>query len=616
MRREFLKVALLAAAAVALASEAAHAKLNLPVIDNYGTAGDAELWKSVGKGDIPASLVQRATMANPSKAMQAPYDKVFLQNDRFVVCYGECAAAQPVSISRDQAKDDYVVNSTATAGLLARPSSLAALKTANVYYWVNRLMDELQSVNFRPARRIVVRVDRDVVDPSGGTAMTNNAFFNPKDWTLSFLPVRAKRGLMATQVTLTSPALDPSVAMHETMHSVFEQAIGPILNREIGGLHEAFADYFALDVLNDHRLGVVFAAGTPVRRADVILKYKTGMPSHDLGNVVAAALWKIRGQIADRVKSRSLAFRTIETLARSPYIGAGDVARIHLALAKQMQLSASVVGEIEKTWAETGLTPSPIDAHRVTAPTQFTPAPRIAVTVSSNVPDSVMAQWGLPKENMSRLSIFGTAAADDIPGTMWLHTGVEQKDQPVRSIRILLNSRTASILAAFDRAGRLIEPADQAPFNDLKTLSEGLPDVVKWLSGTHQPMVDLMNGQGEMAKMLKAQDLKVEPMSIQINGRPVPALRHSFNVRPQFWARALLTMLDRDMAQQLSSIDAIAIYSADLTQMPNLQAFPKVAEGRHLVGISIRTASGVVQTSILSGFEMPNQTVGAWNLMR
>lgn len=606
MKKDIVKVALLATGAILLVSEMAPANTKMTIVGRYGNASVKDAWKDLKDGQIPASLLQSVVIPNPTKALQAPYNNVLLQNERFVVCYTECNTNQPIAATKTSATD-MAIAFDAEASFFTRATNEASLKTTTVYYWVNRLMDEMATVGFKPLKRLLVRVDRDVQNPSTGADFTNNAFFNDRDWTLSFLPVKKGGMLSSSKLKLTSPSLDPSVGMHETMHSVFQQAIGPILNKEVYGLHEAFADYFALDILNDSRLGTIFASGEALRKNDVVLKYEKNMEAHALGNVVSSALWKIRGQIGDRQLAKAIAFKTIQVLGRSVYIAAGDVAKIHQDVARDAGVAGNVLSQIAATWAETGLVSSLTDVSRLLVPTTFSTTGFFSLTTSVQASDSVMAQWGLPKQDMARVSYLGNTKVDE--DRSWLSVEVERQGKPRQSIRALYAKSTGSIIGAFDANGQIIEANSGEAFLALKAMSENIAEADKWKANSYKAMIDIMNGEGQGASVLKASNLTQELMTININGKPTAVIRYTCTVKPALWASILLNVLDRDMAKAASALEGLAFYTVDAAKFPTLQT-ALVKPGRRLVGASMRLSTGVVTTSMLSGFDTVNQTLG------
>lgn len=585
----------LAAAGILAGTSIAQAKTELAVVTKYSAAANAS-WTLLPEGYVPSELVSVVKIDNPSKAYQAPYKGIFFQNDRVVVCYLECNADQPIEVSK-RTDGSLAVPYNGSLISFSRDKNNSILKVATVYYWLNKLMDDLAPLGFKPSKRLIVRIDREVSMPASGAKFENNAYFLDKDWSLTFLPAHLKFVLkvLSGGKKLSSPALDPSVAMHETMHSVFQQLIGSIINQEIMGLHEAFADYFALDILNDHRLGLIFSSGSPLRVNDRIAKpYKVGMEAHELGNVVASALWKIRGVIGSAALAKKIVYATILELGRSPYISAGDVRRVHIAKAREAGLTDAKMQQIAAVWEETQLVPSSVDTSSLRVPEPSAGAGGYTVTVSQQIPDAVTKQWAIVSEGAARLSVRGSSREAGSLEGFWREIEIELPSHDKQNIRLLISDSTRSILAAYAADGRLIGPHDPA-FPALKAAGEKLSAIQSWEMG-HADMIGLAQEQSN--PFMKAENIQVQASTLTINGKKVAVQRVTFDVKPRLLGN-VLGSLDGSLNEAFRSLDAVALYTVDASQFPTL-ATPEVSPGRRLVGVSKRTVTGMVDNSFLT----------------
>lgn len=569
----------------------ARASTNLTVVAHYSDAAGPNTWKT-GGGLVPDRLLGTVTVVDPSRANQAPYPNVFLQNELFVVCYDECEKPQP-SFADASTKD-------------ARER---ALKISTVYYWVNRLMESMATVGFRPEHRLIVRVDRNVESPTTGIAMDNNAFFNEKDWSLSFLPVGGLLSQVVTGFLFSSPAVDPSVAMHETMHSVFQQVIGPILNPEVYGLHEAFADYFALDLLNDHRLGMVFASGKILRENDQVLKYREGLEVHRLGNVVSSALWKIRGVVGDPAVARRVAFATIRKLGADPYVSAGDVARLHQAAAKEACLGDGLLGQIASVWSETGLEPLAA-ATEPAIPADLIPGGAFSLVLVTRTSPELAKQWGFPATKVDRV---GTTASKGDDTLEWQAIAVGEGDQAER-LTVLAVPKKKSVLAVYGEDRRLVSPS--GPGREvLRDLSTDLAEIQKWRTGEYDELAELLNGTGDLAKLRKADDIRTEKITLRLNGRDTDVLRITYRVKENFLARFGSSFMGADYLKGVRSIDSVALDTVSSAEFPRLRTI-EVRPGRRLVGVTVRNTTGLVTSSNLTQVDLDHEVLQARKLAK
>jgi hypothetical protein len=592
--RSLIQLGLIAGAL--LAGDLALGKTILSITNNYGGAGESSLWKGLGKGQIPPSLMGQIGIDTPSKAYQAPYESVFLQNEWVVVCYRECSDTQPRP-SEHKAK-----NKGRSGDFVFAADDLNTIKMTNTYFWVNRLLRHMQTLGFHLDRRLIVRVDREIPSPVTGVDIANSAFFNPADWTLSFLPIRADSGILMRSTDFVSPALDPSVVMHETMHAVFEQLIGTTLNQEMLGLHEAFADYFALDVLGDTRLGLVFSKGRGLRRNDDVLQYKPKMEVHELGNVVSSALLTIRSQVGGLPEARDLAFRTILAFGKDPYIAAGDVARIHLELARK-KLGASQLLAAEDTWAKTKLVAAGIDRKTIVAPRRFqTSFQGITLKIFTRLPQSVGTQWSSPKEEVSRICVNGVESFQkDESNRLWLNTAIKHENRSLRPIRALIDTTTKSVIAAFSEDNSSIEPTDVEAFADVKALSDNLTHVIKWWGGEHQQMIDLMKGGGPLASTMVAANVRTTRVVFTINGISLSGWAYIFDVQPSPSAFLLISLFSQEAANIVFSLDKVVLYTVENWRVRGLNS-PMVSWSQRLVGVATHRKGGLVETTLVTEY--------------
>src|SRR5687767_9487452 len=73
----------------------AHAQVTAPVVFHFKDA-KPELWSELTANVFPHRLVKEMTFPNPTQPYKVPYNKIFFQNERFVVCHGTCEGTQDV----------------------------------------------------------------------------------------------------------------------------------------------------------------------------------------------------------------------------------------------------------------------------------------------------------------------------------------------------------------------------------------------------------------------------------------------------------------------------------------------------------------------------------------
>ena len=117
-------------------------------------------------------------------------------------------------------------------------------------------------------------------------------------------------------VKYNNMAQDPSVVMHEVGHAFVDRYAGLPSDGEGGSLNEAFADYFAANILDNPRLGESsFLAGPYVRTLENNFTAPGDLNSgvYKASQVVSGSLWDLRLALGAEMTNQ-LAFRTLSRL--------------------------------------------------------------------------------------------------------------------------------------------------------------------------------------------------------------------------------------------------------------------------------------------------------------
>jgi hypothetical protein len=242
-------------------------------------------------------------MSRPALAYATTFPKAFYQEQYFLVCNDSCDQ-KDAKRGKDQ------------------------LEQQNVYYWLTQFYSLAKKrFDLSVEKRVKVMVDRNVKDPGTSKKMKNNAFFNPADGSLSFLP--AKNSLLAKifgEGKINRSGFDPSVVAHEAGHSLFHVLFPNAVNPEIDGFNEGFADYMANILLDDAKVGVVMLRGKALRDSESLTdssgamkSYVPGQEAHDMGERFATALWLSRGQVSDKEDFDHLVISAVKDVAVNPF---------------------------------------------------------------------------------------------------------------------------------------------------------------------------------------------------------------------------------------------------------------------------------------------------------
>jgi hypothetical protein len=574
------------------------ADVTLPVVTQYERAADPAVWKGSSREDIPQALQTQVKMPNPTRAFQAPYNEVFFQNERMVVCADSCKGkklAVPVAVGAD-----YELR-------LADPKKeTGKIRQATVYFWVNRMFDYLEGLGFRPSKRLVVYVDRDVEDPKNGIGTFNNAFFNSEDWTLSFLRENTSL-LYKAAFPGGNPAPsggDPSVAIHEASHSVFEALIGSALNPQTFGLHEAFADYLALVLLDTRVVGRVMTRGNAIRDESQIKPGSSKAEAHDLGESVAAALIEIRSRAADPAAFDRSVLATMRRLSEDPYAQASDILRESLkqitafdVRSKALGTAQDMASQAEEIWNRTNLLKAP-----VAIPVELLPAKpafggiRQSFELIVEAPDKLTEDFGIAPYERTTVRLIGAPiAAGQIEETEveWnLVTVGRTRDRatvpPPSETFWVLSSKDASTVvhAAYRIDGSKIAPAGSEFFTLVSAFAGARRDLA-----VTQGEAQRYNPQGLMKLIFNTGKTRTSqgPQLQLDSGEAVTTEAKSRDIHRSFLAKGLGQIFGSVLTQALT-----------LRDVGNVTIYTRKGDN-NVLGYTIRYMTGLKATVIQNG---------------
>jgi hypothetical protein len=508
-----------------------------------------------------------------------------------------------------------------------RDEAWKAVKLMNVYYWTNALFEYLETLGYKPTHRLTVVVERNISDPSGGKAMTNNAFFTELDWSLNFLPAKNNMIYKALGMNIHSAALDPSVAMHECTHSVFQDLIGSILNPSLYGLHEALADYFAMSVLNTRKIGIIFFSGKPIRttldeNAEKKAIYKPGLEAHDLGNIVNTALQKIRQAIPDKKFADLVALETVRELGQAPYIMATQIQATFMnsldtvAAKRSTAVAPETLAKIASIWKAYNIQSI---ANYPQIPAGYFEAAKntsgfFEVTVETRLPQQTSKDWHIPASTVVKAGLMNAVSGPTltIPGqkpkaTALMYAEIEDASS---STPIFLHYSEDGLLGAYDLTGQLIVPQNieqQDVFKKLVSLNQTLDTLlqVQGHKDAGSSMGAIFDGgnirtddQKSMKAIFKIKDQQITRGSISLPG---PG---ALNVtkRTGKVGTTLLGKVASALGGGLGSIESITVYTVSESQAPQLHS-EEIFNGERFLGYEMNLDTGVTTKVMISDFD-------------
>lgn len=583
-----------------LPAAVAQAGTALTAVGHYDRSAEAEVWRQASPYDVPEALLEVLQVDTPSRAYTYPFPNVFLQNEHVIVCESTCDGPQSAA-PRMTGPDTYTLGPTGEGGRAGRARDEAVLRQATVYYWVNRVFDRFEQLGHHFQHRLEVYVDRDIQDPETGQTLTNNAFFlstqvDVAEWSLSFLP--SERGM---GMNFLPSAWDPSVAMHEATHFVFQEMVGDILNREVYGLHEAFADYFAMAVLDSPDIGQVMMRGEPLRSARQLLRYEPNMEVHDLGNVVVAALWNIRDRFPDKDAADRVVFHTIRNIGDNPFAAAGEVVEAYYAALEvegkeALQSTPGLMGEIDRIWQATELKGPMVTPNLEVLTTPIGPEEgkkAVTVSIQINTPDEAVLAYGLPPVQKDTVTLITARPGPSGSGYTWFMVALQDLDSTTPMATpfwILYAPGTGIIRYAYTIGGELVTVHSDLidEYRRLITLNEQLATLLDYAQSFGAEMTPLAHRRGKWAS-LKTRRVEILDSFFRYGypGRLIPMHVYRADVRPTFggWLVSLLG------APQIRATDEVWLYTVDRSALDTTR-LPAVGEGEILVGYEVVKKTG------------------------
>jgi hypothetical protein len=642
LTRAFL-LSWIASSALTVGLARAESQTSLPIVTNYEFSRVKSLFERSNRLQIPQEMIEVVSIPTPNRAYLEGYPNVFLQNERIVVCNEECEGEQNIS-PRVSARGDFSISlvSERDSSRRNRKRDESVLRQATVYYWVDHILKRFEELGHQFQHRLVVRVDREVEDPSSGARMENNAFFRRSDhqltdWSLSFLP--AGSGVLNRLLgkDMLPTAFDPSVAMHEATHFLFEEMIGNILNPEIRGLHEAFADYFALSALNADKIGQVALQGDAIRDAREFNLYEPGMEAHDLGNVVLAGLWEIRDLFEDKQLAEQVAFQTIRELSLNPYTSAGDtlVAHQHAlqAVVPSLASDEDFQKKVADIWKKTGLAPTERTDYSevISAPlTREERARFYSLSIRSEIPNDLAVEWGLfprgtlvltqgpvriiplteeqkreqlqaierrkaegeePSEPLDHYLEWRFVAVQDLNGESRASGGLAT----AHAFWVLKDVTNGAIIEVRSTSGQVITPENQASYRRFVEISSSIGNLETFDEGEFgASFIGLLRGEsiGGALSARRIERRAARTLSLNFGSQYLPMVEYSIRMRNTFlgWLTGLFTRVGGPMIKEIS---LFGVAPASLTQAHGDDRLPVLPDGNILVGYELETSTGL-----------------------
>jgi len=465
------------------------------------------------------------------------------------------------------------------------------VEQANVYFWLSSYFNFLESrLNYRPSKFLKVITNRELRDETAGKVMKNNAFFNPGDISLSFLP--ASKNLMFKLMggKINRSGFDPSVIVHEASHYLFHHLLPNTVNDEIGGLNEGFADYMANIFLNNSKMGLVMLHGKVLRDSAVEVdsagRFKTYAPKmevHDLGERISLALWKTRDLSTNKNEFDRLVIDAIIDMRTNPYSSVHDFKQ------KMIERIPTIVENRNLTAVKTVWeTIFSGNANRLNNKNFFNSADKarniIGFKTKQEMSQELAREYGVEAVQESNYVVLHQEIVSDNQKASLVGSKV---DDGMKKFWIVHDTARSNILGIFDENENLITNAKT--LETVKKLADNvsnLESTTKDFTEKVKAFAELSKGKGEFSLVYKVRGIDTTQYNADINDNRLAGQKIEIQIKRKAIVGRLLG---------LPEITGITLYTAPV----NLSALPEI-NGQRVIGYKLALKTGTAMEVILN----------------
>ncbi len=564
----------------------AEANVQMRVVPNYDLASDPSFWVKPKNDQIPQGLMNDVVVVDPLQPYANLYPKSFLQQPQFVVCYVDCKTGDQFRLNAGDIK-------TLERGSM---TDWDLVEQNNVYYWLTKYMSHLVTdYNFAPKWYLQVYSNRIV--KQGGDVLRNNAFYNPKDNTLSFLP--ATSGLLYKLLLgkINRSGFDPSVILHETSHFLFEHLFANAMNKEIAGLNEGFADYMANAYLNNPKVGMIMLQGKTLRDSSSLTtsdgKSKTYVPRlevHDLGERAATALWKSRELADDKLAFDRMVIEGVKELSQNVYSTVHDFKQIMVNRIKY-ELPSQNAALAMATWEMI----FPGDSTKI-ASFSFMDQPRknlniMGFKMREIIPEATRLEMGIEAKDLQTNFVI-LKNQEIAPGQRAIL--IASEDETLATpYWVVVDTNRLNIMGVYGIDKKLITShAEATKVTEVAQQVLATSDLMGEFTKKVQVFAQLANGQGELTTGYKVTGTSLTPEIVEMNGEKVNGQKLEISLKKKFFVGLLFGLPEISKITLLSAPNA----AKGLAKMPKLNDQP-------IVGYKLLLKSGIGQEVLLNKYE-------------
>lgn len=558
-------------------STGAHA-LELYVVSDYDKASDAAIWVKAKTDQVPAVLLGNKSTHAPGAAYSALFPKTFFQENMFAVCHNNCADKDIFKVRDGEIRADD-------------KTDVEVIEQSNVYYWLNRYFSFLEEkLHFSPEHYLKVYTNRTLRDETRGKKLQNNAFFNPLDTTLSFLPASNNLLFKLMGGKINRSGFDPSVIGHEASHYLFQHLFPNPVNEEIGGLNEGFADYIANIFLKNPKVGLVMMHGKALRDSSETLDsqkmpktYEPGMEVHNLGERISYALWQTREKLTQKEEFDRLVIDAVKELGQNPYSTVHDFKEKMIARSLQIA-DPGAAATIKPIWDFT-FPGASIKAGSLAA-LQYKPEGNtyIGFNEKTIVSDKTASDMGVEKSSESNFTVLQIEGVTSTQAAVLISGESEGISAPYW---VLVDLERGNTLGIYNLQKELVTDATELKkVSGLAAKAKKSPAFIKDFTSTIIQLGALESGKGQFATSYKIKDKSVSSESFKFNGSTIAGQKVHMVLKRKLLGGVLLGMPD---------IDSIDLYTA-----PVLKGVLPESNGQSIIGYRMTFDTGTITEVILN----------------
>ncbi len=558
----------------------AQAGIEIPHVDGYDLAQSDAIWKDVKADSVPSALLNRSLIDNPSLSYSEIFPKSFLQEEMVSVCYQDC-----------KNKDSIRIN-----GSMIEAKDTNAFEQANVYFWLKRYFTFLEErFSFRPDKHLRVLTNRSIKDPTAGKKMKNNAFFNPQDISLSFLPASNSFLYNTLSGKINRSGFDPSVIAHEASHYFFHHLFPNSINYEINGLNEGFADYISNLQLNNPKVGLIMLRGKVLRDASSMVDssgqiktYAPKMESHDLGERVSMVLWQTRADTDNKEEFDRQVVESIKTISSNPYATIHTFKtemskRIPHLIPSMKMSNVKTIWEIAFPGNEVKISDTSF-LNRGEASNSY-----LGFSINQTVSKRFADEMGLDEHNNQGFSFIREVK---LPGNQTALLMAAEDETITRPYWYVIDNKTGNILGIYGIDHHLVTEKNE--LEEIKTLTEQVSSqnetIADFIAKT-KTFSDLAQGKGELTAGYKVKGVKVNADQLLFNGEPTAIDRVEVSLQKKFLVNLLVGLPD---------ISKVTVITAE----KNISALP-LLNGKRVIGYKLQFSNGTATEMILNKHAKP-----------